>query len=521
METKEQKLKNSRRSKVQNDYDSAVADNNVKFLEGVESVSEFYTYPNQKEDAFNICNEIYNNNRRVISISKRVKVGADGLIIEIAKNLGTHIDDNFVKSPNDMLILTGMSNISWEEQMIEKCPLFLKDKIFHHGKLNKSKKNLRKMKNAVIFIDEYDTATGEGQQLHNLLKDENLLDVDFLTENNIIFIFISATFLKQLYTLYKWGDLHINYVMTVPPNYIGHGDFFELEMAKEWYSLNNQNNCEKWIKEDIIENYGNDFRIHVVASSLTTVNHIIKACNNNNIDFRNHNSDDRIPLNELSELFNTPLKKHFVLILKKFYSRADFIPNKWKLKIGASMALFVPGKINVNNLIQAFIGRMCGYWKNEFIENDHKTGPHRTSMEAIKNYEQTIINPFGNNSYSAPGFNKKNGIIKSLKPILFSPHNIKNLEEVDLPIVEGDLEYFIEHEVFETQNEARLYAWHNFAKEIKISNGVAPKTFTEKFDGNNPTVEYILNRKWGLNEKSVCRLIPTDLNKWCLYWKNV
>ena len=50
METTEQKLKNSRRSKVQNDYDSAVADNNVKFLEGVESVSEFYTYPNHESN---------------------------------------------------------------------------------------------------------------------------------------------------------------------------------------------------------------------------------------------------------------------------------------------------------------------------------------------------------------------------------------------------------------------------------------------------------------------------------------
>jgi hypothetical protein len=87
------------------------------------------------EDAFNIVNMFYQKKCRVISIQKKTKVGADGLMIEIAKLLTTHNDDEFVVNSNNVRILTGMSNAGWEKDMICKAPGCFKDKIFHHGKL--------------------------------------------------------------------------------------------------------------------------------------------------------------------------------------------------------------------------------------------------------------------------------------------------------------------------------------------------------------------------------------------------
>jgi len=49
---------------------------------------------------------------------------------------------------------------------------------------------------------------------------------------------------------------------------------------------------------------------------------------------------------------------------------------------------------------------MTGYWRSE-IEGGHKTGPHRTSLKAIKEYEKTYLDPFGLNSYQTNGFKKK------------------------------------------------------------------------------------------------------------------
>jgi hypothetical protein len=57
--------------------------------------SSEYIFDNQKEDGRAICDKFYETNVRVISIVKRTKVGMDGLIIEVAKNMATHPDNNF------------------------------------------------------------------------------------------------------------------------------------------------------------------------------------------------------------------------------------------------------------------------------------------------------------------------------------------------------------------------------------------------------------------------------------------
>lgn len=77
---------------------------------------------------------------------------------------------------------------------------------------------------------------------------------------------------------------------------------------------------------------------------------------------------------------------------------------------------------------------MTGYWRAD-IEGGHKTGPHRTSIKAIKEYEKTYLDPFGTNSYQTTGFKKKKGKI-STDPTMLSPKHIANLEAIELPIVE-------------------------------------------------------------------------------------
>jgi hypothetical protein len=46
---------------------------------------------------------------------------------------------------------------------------------------------------------------------------------------------------------------------------------------------------------------------------------------------------------------------------------------------------------------------------------------------------------------------------------------------------------------------------------------VAPKELQE--NGNNPTIDELKRRQWGLNDKNTVRMIPTDLDHWCVYWR--
>ena len=453
-------LISARREDVLQAYNSARATNHRLFLEGDDKATAEYIFPNQIEDANNIVDKFYKNKRRVISIQKKTKVGADGLMIEIAKLLTTHIDDKFVVNPANVRILTGMSNAGWEKDMIDKAPNCFKDKIFHHGKLSRAE--LLNIRNGLFIIDEIDTGDKEYQVLHTTLKEAGVLDVKHMEEHNNRFVFISATMIKELYDLYRWGELHELYKMSIPASYFGHKDFLEKGIVKDFYSLSSKENADKWVQEDIITHYGTDYRVHLVRVTAKVVDVVQNACIRKGVAFRNHTSTDRLSEDEIKEFFKELLTQHIVLGVKGFFRRANLIPNRWKLRIGATHELYT--KVVDNNVqIQGLTGRMTGYWRGD-IEGGHKTGPHRTSIKAIEEYEKTYLDPFGTNSYQTAGFKKKKGKV-SADPTMLSSKHIQNLEAVELPIVNSG-EFERGYEVFNTQEENEIYAKKFGAKRI-------------------------------------------------------
>ena len=425
-------LISARREDVLQSYNSAKARNHRLFLEGDVRATAEYIFPNQITDATNVVYAFYKHNRRVISIQKKTKVGADGLMIEIAKLLTTHNDDAFVVNSADVRILTGMSNAGWEKDMKDKAPSCFKEKIFHHGKLSRAE--LQNIHNGLFIMDEIDTGDKEHQVLHTTLKEAGVLDVKHMEEHNNRFVFISATMIKELYDLYRWGDLHELYKMTIPASYIGHSDFLEMGIIQEFYPLTTIENAEKWVQEDILDNYKLDYRVHIVRVTAKNVTVVQNACISKGITFRNHTSTDRLSEDEQKEFFEEPLKHHIVLGVKGLLRRANLIPNRWKLRIGATHELYT-NTIDYNVQIQGLPGRMSGYWR-DIIVGGHKTGPHRTSIKAIEEYEKIYEDPFGMNSYQTAGFKKKKGKVSS-EPTMLSAKNIQNLEAVELPVIQN------------------------------------------------------------------------------------
>ena len=457
-------LISARREDVLQAYNSARATNRRSFLEGDDKATAEYIFPNQMEDANNIVDRFYKHKRRVISIQKKTKVGADGLMIEIAKLLTTHIDDTFIVNPANVRILTGMSNAGWEKDMIDKAPTCFKDKIFHHGKLLRA--DLMRIRNGLIIIDEIDTGDKEFQVLHNTLKEAGVLDVRHMEEHNNRFVFISATMIKELYDLYRWGELHELYKMTIPSSYFGHKDFLDRGIVQEFYSLSSKEKAEEWVQQDILDNYGSDYRVHIVRVNAKIAHVVQNACIRKGVTFRNHTSTDRLAEEEIKEFFKEPLTQHIVLGVKGFFRRANLIPNRWKLRIGATHELYT--KIVDNNVqIQGLTGRMTGYWRSD-IEGSHKTGPHRTSIKAIQEYEKTYLDPFGLNSYQTAGFRKKIGKV-SAEPTMLSSKHIQNLEVVDLPVVEEEVVDIKTYRIYSDMEAAKEVCTRLYGKFSKVS----------------------------------------------------
>jgi hypothetical protein len=223
--------------------------------------------------------------------------------------------------------------------------------------------------------------------------------------------------------------------MTIPSSYIGHSDFLKLGIIKEFYPMLASDNAEKWIQEDIIDNYGSDYRIHIARVTVKSVNTLQNACIRKGITFRNHTSTDKLTDEEIKELFKEPLNRHIVLGVKGFFRRANLIPNIWKLRIGATHENHTQ-KVDNNVQVQGLPGRMTGYWR-DIIEGGHKTGPHRTSIRAIEEYEKAFNDPFGLNSYQTSGFKKKKGKVVS-DPTMLSAKHIQNLNPIDLPDIKEE-----------------------------------------------------------------------------------
>lgn len=419
------KLLDISRKIVLSDYESAVNYNTEKFLSGDPKYGSEYVYENQKNDASNIMSKFQESQIRVISVVKRTKVGMDGLMIEVAKRFTTHEDDNFVLNRKNVLFITAMSNVSWEEDFKEKIPNCFGENVYHHGKLHRLKSKLKGLKNALIINDEIDTGDKENQRLHLLLKESGILDINYMQENNIRFIFVSATMVNELHYLCEWGAQHFTYKMSIPESYIGHKEFLEKEIIQEFYPIRDSVSAEKWIDEDIILNYDDDFRIHIIRTDDISPKFIEDACLKLGVDFKNHNSVDRIINDDLNSIFDSVLTKHLVIAIKGFYRRANLIPNKWKLRIGATHERYSE-KCDTNVQVQGLPGRMSGYWKSD-IDNGHKTGPYRTSIESIHQYEDFYETPFNTElPYNSSYLSKKT---------FLNPINIKNLIPIN-PIEE-------------------------------------------------------------------------------------
>lgn len=402
---------------VKNDYESAECHNLESHLQGNVKYGPEYVYENQKKDAISIIEKFYKTDVRVVSIVKKTKLGMDGLMIELAMLFATHSDDNFVIHRDNIFMITGMSNIQWENDMKEKVPNCFKKNVSHHGKLEKIGAKLKNIKNAVIIIDEVDTGDKSYQMLHILLQKSGVLDLNYMKENNIRFVFVSATSRNQLQELCKWGsEYHQIHVMTVPNSYIGHEDFLAKGIIQEYFPVTNTERSIAWIKLDILDNYADDYRVHIIRTDDESKEYIKEACEKSGVDYRLHTSEERIYDDELNKIFSTKLKRHLVIAIKGFYRRANYIPNEWKLKIGATHERYTI-KCDTNVQVQGLPGRMTGYWKKE-IEDGHKTGPYRTSIDAINEYEAFYKNPTDASLFYTTSSNKSTFV---------SPHHIKNL----------------------------------------------------------------------------------------------
>ena len=187
-------------------------------------------------------------------------------------------------------------------------------------------------------------------------------------------------------------------------------------------------------------------------------------CDTKKIIFKLHTSEERLTKEEEKEFFCDLLTNHVVLAVKGLLRRANLIPNSWKLRIGATHEYFTK-KPDYNVQIQGLPGRMTGYWKKE-LDAGHKTGPHRTSLKAITEYEKVYEDPFGLNSYISAGFTKKDGHIIKISDGMLS--HVAGVVPVDLPTVPEKVVDIKTYRLYSNEETAKSVCMKLYGKFTKV-----------------------------------------------------
>lgn len=432
-----QAIKRNRRM-VDNAFQLAEDENQEAFENGDPKATSEFIYPNQKQDAANVVNLFYEtrNNAQpchAVSIKKNVKVGADGFMMAVAQAMCTHHDDSFVIPPKNVLFLTGMSNKAWQDEVTRKIPAIFKDKVFHHGQLQNAQ--LANLKDTIIFVDEIDTASKEDQKLHRLFRDAGLMNFDTIRQNRVYMVFITATLARELVQFRSWGSRHMNYTLTTPPTYCGIEYYLEKGIIQESYDLSEPDNIARWIDEDILSNYGDDYRVHLVRmprgkGSKGIAKVFESIADSKGVRFYQMTSDvlESITDELYTHEFSQPRTSHMILGLKAKMRRATRIPDSYKLQIGA---LHVSQTRNIDNnvLAQDLPGRMAGYIRSQ-LDAGHKIGPIRSDVNGLCEYVKEFNDE--ETSYQSWGYKtNKQGKVEKLKSTMVHPDNFNidnNLE---------------------------------------------------------------------------------------------
>jgi hypothetical protein len=169
-----------------------------------------------------------------------------------------------------------------------------------------------------------------------------------------------------------------------------------------------------------------------------------------------------------------------------------------------------------NDQIYQLFGRITGRMREWSTYVKTQVYIPTISMQRCRAMEDCAFNMVGMNGSKVSIGDYKQPIIDLGDDGLATIDNIRPVkikkEKKNKRIIENK-----EFRVFDSRDEARDFAKENLDVTFnKSRSNTAPKTML--VDKENPSVDYILKRWWGLENENSVRMIPTNDGKWCVYW---
>lgn len=369
-------------------------------------------YQNQAEAAQDIFKAFMVEKKVAVTLIALPQAGKTGTFLEVAYRMCTFNDDEKAINPEQLLIITGMSDRDWRKQTSNDMLTTFEKRVKHRGQFDSVPTLLATLHDSLIIIDECHIAAEKEQSMSAMLRAAKLLDIDELRRRRIFLLEVSATPGATLYDTQNWGqENHAIVILKESPIYVGFRDFIAEKRLHESLDLTKADEVE-WLMHFIECEFPKP-RYHIIRlsgkKSISTASlHIRELANTRGWLVHNHNSSERMW--DLDHIMTTPPRYHSIIIIKEFWRAGKRLCDTF-------VGIVHEPKTQIedtNVTSQGLVGRLCG--------NDKRKGedaPHAFCNTSLIEDYLAWIDAKGDYSavlrYKSKNLNAKKGKIISKK----------------------------------------------------------------------------------------------------------
>ena len=289
----------------------------------------------------------------VVSLIASCQMGKTGTALYLMKLMTMNPDDNFVIHPDNVFFITGMSDVEWKKQT-KKRMLRCFANVYHRNDLRRMLPKIRGKKNCLIVLDECHMANERGMTLHHVLKESGVWDVNYMRENNIKILCVSATPAHVLIDAQGWGEAnHKTIVMkNTDGSYTGFQHLIDEDRIRG-ANLRNEDDVREML-ETIERRWPRTPKYHIIrASEKTLVESVLKELiAEYGYAWTAHDSKKRIA--DADKMLARPPARHTFVLIKAFYRAAKTLND-------ANIGICLEDAKDESAHVQGLPGRLLGY----------------------------------------------------------------------------------------------------------------------------------------------------------------
>ena len=385
----------------------------------------FKIHETQHAKAVPICSAFFDG-VSLVTLVASPQWGKTGVALDVIYTLTTHPDDDLVVHPDNVFIITGMSDKDWVAQTKARVLPRFKDRVFHRNDVPKLIEAMKGKQNVLVYNDECHFGALEQQTIHKSMRDAGLWDIDYLQSHNVKLLFVSATPVNVLVQANQWGPEHHQIIIASgleSPAYVG---FHTLLEEKRILSLDlSDDDGPRRMFETITERWPEP-RYHVVRLSVKKRRecHFRTAVEARGFVYINHDSKER--MRQIDSLLDEKPEQHTFILIKGFWRASKTLNDRW---LGCCYDMTT----DHTSATQGLGGRLLGFTKQR--------GPQApllySHIEPIQEYVDWMRHgcDYGQvKKLSTTNLKIRKGAILHLKNSLINPEGVANLTPVKGPL---------------------------------------------------------------------------------------